>query len=45
VERPGDTTVQGTISVAEDDPDRTPELFHFGNHLIAGSDRGQQVHF
>jgi hypothetical protein len=43
VERPGDTTVQGRIGVAEDDPDRPPELLQLGDHRVARPDRGQQV--
>jgi hypothetical protein len=41
VERPGDTAVQGSVGVAEYDPDRASELFHLGDHLIARPDHGQ----
>jgi hypothetical protein len=40
VKRPSDTAVQGTIGVAKDDPDRTPEFFHLRDHLVAGPDHG-----
>ena len=43
MERPGDAAVQGRIGVAEDDPDRAPELLQPGDHLVARPDRGQQV--
>src|SRR5262245_21137797 len=39
----GDALIQVRIGVAENDPNRTPELFQLGNHLCAGPDHGQQV--
>src|SRR5262245_42670441 len=44
VKRPGDTTVQSVIGVAEDDPDRPPELLQPGDHLVTRPDHGKQVH-
>src|SRR4029450_2726127 len=44
VERPGHTAVQGTIGVAEDNANRTPEFFHLRDHLVAGTDHRQQVY-
>ena len=43
MERPGDTAVQGRIGVAENDPDRAPELPQLGDHFRARPDHGQQV--
>src|SRR5262245_38613290 len=43
VERPGDAAVQGRIGVAEDDPDRTPELPQPGYLFRAGPNRRQEV--
>ena len=39
----GDALIQVRIGVAENDPNRTPELFQHGDHLCAGPDHGQQV--
>jgi hypothetical protein len=39
----GDALIQVRIGVAENDPDRTPELFQLGDHLCAGTEHRQQV--
>jgi hypothetical protein len=43
MERPGNTAVQGRIGLAENDPDRTPELPQLGDHFRARPDHGPQV--
>ena len=43
MERPGDTAVQGRIGVAENDPDRAPELPQLGDHFRVRPDHGPQV--
>src|SRR5262249_13891259 len=43
--RRGDTAVQGSIGVAKDDPNRTPEFFHLRDHLVARADHGHKSTF
>src|SRR6266850_4805577 len=43
METPGHTAVQGRIGVAENDPDRAPELPQLGDHFRARPDHGLQV--
>jgi hypothetical protein len=43
MERPGDTAIQGRISVAENDPDRASELFQLGDLLAQRSISGTPI--